>query len=159
MTNQIMVKMVLDTWYSKIKEADDIFNKLTDEQLQKAVVPNRNSGIYLLGHLAAVHDRMLPLLGLGERFYPQLDKAFIDEADNADTAKTPAAGLRESWKKVNEALSNRFNNLKPDEWFQKHNSVSAEDFIKEPNRNKLNVVINRTNHLSYHTGQIIFLEN
>ena len=70
MTNEIMIKMVLDAWYSKIKEADDIFDKLTDEQLQIEVAPNRNRGIYLLGHLSAVHDGMLPLLGFRERFYP-----------------------------------------------------------------------------------------
>ena len=28
---------------------------------------------YLLGHLTAMHDRMFPLLGLGDRFHPELD--------------------------------------------------------------------------------------
>jgi len=44
-------------------------------------------------------------------------------------------------------------NRQPDEWFAKHSAVSAEDFAKEPHRNKLNILVNRTNHHSYHLGQ------
>ena len=32
--------------------------------------------------------------------------------------------------------------------------VSDEDFAREPHRNKLNVLISQTNHLSYHPGQL-----
>jgi hypothetical protein len=98
MTNQIMVKMVLDAWYSKIKEANDIFDKLTDEQLQNEVAPKRNRGIYLLGHLTATHDGMLPLLGFGDRFYPQLDEIFIDNPDRAKPLTNSA----------NELIMNRY---------------------------------------------------
>ena len=159
MTNQTMVKMVLDSWHSKVKDADDIFDKLTDEQLKKEVAPNRNSGTYLLGHLTAVHDMMVPLLGFGERMYPQLDDAFIKNPDNAKPQTVSANDLKQYWKKANSTLADHINNLKPDEWFQKHNSVSAEDFAKEPHRNKLNIIISRTNHLSYHLGQLVFLKS
>jgi hypothetical protein len=43
-------------------------------------------------------------------------------------------------------------------WFERHTSVSEEDFLKEPHRNKLNVLLNRTNHQSYHFGQMILLQ-
>jgi hypothetical protein len=33
--------------------------------------------------------------------------------------------------------------------------VSDEDFAKDPGRNRLAVVPSRTNHMSYHLGQII----
>jgi hypothetical protein len=157
MTNQTMTKMVLDTWHSKIKDADTLFEKLTDEQMQNEVAPNRNSGVYLLGHLTAVHDMMLPLLGLGEQMYPELKDTFISNPDKSQPQKFSLNDLRQYWKNINSKLAMHFNNLKTDEWFQKHNSVSAEDFIKEPHRNKLNIVINRTNHLSYHLGQLAFL--
>lgn len=159
MTNQIIVKMVLDAWYSKIKEADTLFDKLSDEQLQNEVAPQRNRGIYLLGHLTAVHDMMLPLLNLGDQLYPELADIFITSPDKSKTQITPVKDLRQYWKNINSTLANHFNNLQTDAWFQKHNSVSAVDFIKEPHRNKLNIIINRTNHLSYHTGQLIFLYN
>ena len=38
------------------------------------------------------------------------------------------------------------------------NLVSAEDFAKEPHRNKLNLIINRTNHQNTHYGQLIYLK-
>jgi hypothetical protein len=69
----------------------------------------------------------------------------------------PVADLKEYWDKVNTQLSTYFNQTKPEEWFQKHTAVSAEDFVKEPHRNKLNIVIGRTNHLAYHRGQLVFL--
>ena len=157
MANQIMVKMVLDAWYSKIKEANDIFDKLTDEQLQNEVAPNRNRGIYLLGHLIATHDGMLPLLNFGDRFYPQLDEVYVDNPDKSKPQITSANKLRAYWKNINTTLADHFSKLSPDAWFEKHNSVSKEDFIKQPHRNKLNGIITRTNHLTYHNGQLIFL--
>jgi hypothetical protein len=150
--------MVLDSWYSKIKDLDTLFDNLTDDQLQKEVAPGRNSGIYLLGHLTAVHDRMLSLLNLGEQLYPQLTTLFINNPESSITEKPTTSDLRQYWKNVNSTLEKHYRNLQPDEWFQKHNSVSAEDFLKEPHRNRLNVIISRTNHLSYHHGQLIFLK-
>ncbi len=157
MADQIMVKMVLDAWHAKIKEADDIFNKLTDEQLQMEVAPNRNRGIYLLGHLTAVHDGILPLLGFGDRLYPQLDEIYINNPDKAGTRGNSAKELRAWWKNINSTLANHFSQLSPGAWFEKHNAVAEEDFIKQPHRNKLNVIITRITHLASHNGQLIFL--
>ena len=152
-----MVKMVLDAWHSKIKEANDIFDKLSDDELQNEVAPHRNRGIYLLGHLAATHDGMLPLLGFGDRFYPQLDEIYIDNPDRSKPQIASASELRAYWGKINSTLADNFSKLSPDKWFEKHNAVSAEDFAKQPHRNKLNVIIVRTTHLTYHNGQLIFL--
>ncbi len=55
-------------------------------------------------------------------------------------------------------LAKHFNILQPNEWLGKHTAVSEEDFIKEPHRNRLNVVIGRTNHLSHHLGQLTLLK-
>src|SRR6187399_3001903 len=157
-SNQIMVKMIMDRWQALLKNFDAVLDALTDEQLQKEISPNRNRGIYLLGHLTAVHDDMLPLLNFGEKLYPSLSEPFIKSPDKAINELPSAKELRVSWRNVNEVLAEKFSTLKPDEWFQKHNSVSAEDFIKEPHRNRLNVIITRTTHLSYHLGQFILLK-
>ena len=156
--NQIMIKMVLDRWYTLIKNFNAALDSITDEQLQKEVSPNKNRGIYLLGHLTAVHDDMLPLLNFGEKLYPSLSEPFIKSPDKVINELPSAKELRANWNKVNDVLSEKFSTLKPDEWFQKHNSVSAEDFIKEPHRNRLNVIITRISHLSYHLGQFILLK-
>jgi len=157
-TDQIMVKMVLDRWYSLIKTCDTVLASITDEQLQKEIVPNKNRGIYLLGHLIAVHDEMITILNLGDKLFPGLYEPFLTSPDRTVSEIPSAKELRTSWSKQNEFITQKFNSLQPGEWFLKHNSVSAEDFIKEPHRNKLNVLLTRTTHLSYHVGQLMLLK-
>src|SRR5688572_14372033 len=135
--------MVLDAWDGQVKRMDDLFTSLSDQQLIKEIAPGRNRGIYLLGHMAAVHDRMLPLLGFGEQLNADMYKIFVESPDNAIVQLPAINDLKVYWKNVNITLSKHFNNLTPAEWFQKHNSVSEEDFEKEPHRNRLNVIINR----------------
>jgi hypothetical protein len=101
---------------------------------------------------------MLPLLGFGEKLYPELENVFINNPDKAGLAKPSIPQLRKCLKAVNEKLSNRIENTSAPEWFDRHNSISAEDFAKEPHRNKLNVIINRTNHMANHLGQMLLLK-
>lgn len=150
--------MVLDAWHTQVKQTDTLFNSLNDDQLFNEVSPGRNRGIYLLGHLTAVHDRMLSLLGLGDQRYPDLYKTFVESADKTQTNLPPAEDLRNFWKETNNILSESFSKLSVAEWFQKHNAVSEADFAKEPHRNKLNIVVNRTNHLASHLGQLLLLK-
>jgi hypothetical protein len=155
---QLIVKSVLDAWNSRIEAADKIFASFTDEDLQKEVSPGRNRAIYLLGHLALVHDKMLPLLNLEPQHYVHLEDTFLNKPDKSVSEIPSAKEVRAIWKNVNSKLTTHFNKLSPDEWFQKHSSVSAEDFVKEPHRNRLNVVIGRTNHLQYHIGQVALIK-
>lgn len=157
-TNQIMVKMILDRWHASLKQFETALSSLTDEQLEHEISPGKNRGIYLLGHLIAVHDDMIAKLGFGNKLYPELEDAFIKSPDKTVADIPSAATLRAKWEEVHTALNRKIDNLQPEEWFQKHTVVSAEDFAKEPHRNKLNIVITRTNHLSYHLGQFILIK-
>jgi hypothetical protein len=47
-----------------------------------------------------------------------------------------------------------FASLSAADWLKKHGAVSAEDFVKEPLRNRLAILLGRTNHLAYHLGQL-----
>lgn len=155
----LFVKMALDAWDTYVSRTQKLFDTFTDAQLLGEVAPGRNRGVYLLGHLTCVHDRMLPLLDFGEAHYPGLTDIFLHKPDKT-TAEIPSTQeLRRYWNEVNSALNENFQRLTPEEWFQKHTSVSAADFEKEPQRNKLNVVINRTNHLANHYGQLVFLKH
>lgn len=151
------IKMVLDRWNGSITNLNKHLNALTDEQLQQAIAPNKNRGTYLLGHLIAVHDDMLILLGMGEKLFPELHEPFIKLADKVATEVPPVAELRVMWAKQNEVLQEKFAKTTTEEWFAKHTAVSEEDFAKEPHRNKLNIIITRTSHLQYHTGQMVLL--
>ncbi|MGN6341416.1 MAG: hypothetical protein ACTHML_10655 [Ginsengibacter sp.] len=51
---------------------------------------------------------------------------------------------------MNEALSNHINNVAAEEWFTRHANISEEDFLREPHSNRLNVLLDRTIHLSNH---------
>src|ERR1700743_1336040 len=84
----------LHSWEQAIKRASTFFDSYTDEDLGKEIVPGKNRIIYLLGHLTAVHDRMFPLLGLGERLYPQLDEVYITNRDRLFPDPVSASGLR-----------------------------------------------------------------
>ena len=155
---EFITKLVVDGWNVQLKAFDKLLNELSDEQLMKEIAPGKNRGIYLLGHLAAVHDRMLPLLDLGEQLFPDLNPIFIRTPDRAVEEIPSATSLRNNWTKVNEVLNNHFAKMHAEQWLQKHSSVSDEDFIKEPGRNKLNVLISRTNHLANHFGQLLLLK-
>lgn len=157
-SNQTIVKMVFDRWYGSIKNWDTLLNSITDAQLQKEIAAGKNRGIYLLGHLIAVHDDMLLLLNMGNKLYPELHEPFLKSADKAIAQIPSAKELRAHWSMQCEVLRQKMESLKPEEWFEKHTAVPAEDFIKEPHRNKLNIIITRTTHLAYHTGQLVLLK-
>jgi hypothetical protein len=157
-TNEIMVKMIFDRWNSLIKICDTTLNSLTDEDLFKEIAPGKNRGIYLLGHLIAVHDDMISLLNFGKKQYPDLFEIFLKSPDKTVAEIPSASELRILWTTQNELLAQKFEGLKAEEWFEKHTAVSEEDFEKEPHRNKLNIIITRTSHLSYHAGQLILLK-
>src|SRR6476620_5450752 len=138
MTPSLFVKMTLDRWYGSIKNFDAILADLSDETLQKQIAPGKNRGVYLLGHLMAVHDDMIRLLDMGDKRYPELYEPFIQSPDNAATTTPSAAELRKEWANQCAVLQQKFDALSPEQWFERHTAVSAEDFDKEPHRNKLN---------------------
>jgi len=70
----------------------------------------------------------------------------------------PAAEtLKNYWNEINTKLRSHFSAMQPEDWFARHMSVSPEDFEKEPHRNRLNIMLNRTNHQAYHLGQMVYL--
>src|SRR5665213_4557250 len=154
----IFVKMTLNNWHEQLTRAGKLIDSLSDAELAQHVAPNRNTGKYLLGHLTAVHDGLFPLLGSGDKLYPELEKPFISNPESAQLPGPDLQQLRKYWDSVNQALSSKFNALTTEEWLDRHNAVTPEDFIKEPHRNRLNVLLSRTSHLSYHRGQLVFLQ-
>ena len=157
MAQDLIVKMILTAWDAEIKRTDALLNSLQDSDLDREIAPGKNTGVYLLGHLAAVHDKMLSLLSAKESSYPQLYDTYVAKPDDKKNT-VPAMTLRQYWTDANAALAQYFATLSPDDWLQKHNAVNDEDFVKEPHRNKLNVLISRTNHLANHRGQLALLK-
>jgi hypothetical protein len=136
-----------------LERADKLFSGLGDEQLLKEVAPGKNRLVYLWGHLIAVHDAMLPLLGLGPRLHPELDALFVTQPDRTATELPAAAELKRSWDEVNNRLLAGFSAFTAADWAEKHSVVSAQDFAANPLRNRLAILLSRTSHVAYHLGQ------
>ena len=156
MTNEeLLAAAALKSWKQVLGQFDKGLAALTDNDFQKRVAPGRNRLYYLLGHLAAVHDRLLPMLGVSDRLHPELDEAFISNPDGTHSDTVSVAELRRAWTEVNARLTSAFDRYSPQDWLHKHAAVSDEDFAADPTRNRLAVVLSRTNHLSFHTGQLV----
>lgn len=152
-SEQTIIASAVQSWKQNVERAGKVFSALTDQQLQTEVAPGRNRLVYLWGHLTAVHDAMLPLLGLGDRLHPELDAAFVTAADKAVDGLPSAAQIKRYWDEVNGHLMAGFGTFTTSDWAGKHTAVSDEDFAANPLRNRLSVLLSRTSHLAYHIGQ------
>ena len=149
------VALALKTWNAQIDRADKLFGGLSSEEVLRDIAPGRNRLLYLWGHLTAIHDAMLPLLGLGERLHPEFDVAFVSNPDKSQASIPSLEQVRQAWNKVNAELSKGFERMSSSNWLQRHSAVSAEDFAKDTSRNRFAILLSRTNHLSYHLGQAV----
>ena len=98
---------------------------------------------------------MLPLLGLGRRRHPEFDVMFISNPDKTQAGVPSAELVRKAWVEVNARLFEGFASISAADWLKKHAAVSGgcRDFLKELLRNRLAILLSRTNHLAYHLGQ------
>lgn len=152
-SGELSVKVALHSWTLVVERLDRVFSRLSEAQFSKEVAPGKNRLIYLLGHLTAINDAMFPILGLGTRLHSELDTMFVSTPDKS--AQLPAVhDLKRCWSEVNSRLLSQFANLSADEWLLRHYAMSEDDYAKEPTRNRLAVLLSRTNHMSYHLGQI-----
>lgn len=151
---ELCINTAIASWKQIISRLDELFRSLQDEEFQKQVSPGRNRVYYLIGHLTVVHDRLFPMLNLGDRLHPELDETFLKNADRAQPDQVSPTTLRDAWSDVNNRLTLAFERLTPEQWLQKHSAVSEEDFANEPLRNRLSILLGRTNHASFHAGQI-----
>ena len=152
-SDRAYVALGLKVWKAQIERADKLFGSLSAEEVQREIAPGRNRLLYLWGHLTAIHDAMLPLLGLGERFHPEFDAAFVSNPDKSQAATPSHEQVRQAWNSVNGELRKGMEGLSWSDWLRRHTAVSEEDFAKDTSRNRFAVLLSRTNHLAYHLGQ------
>jgi hypothetical protein len=155
---EMLTNAAVSSWKIIIGRLNKGIAARDEAQLQQQIAPGKNRLFYLVGHLTAVHDRMFPLLGLGESLYPQLDEVYVTNPDGALADPMSAEELKKAWSDVNDKLTAAFEALTPQEWLQKHTQVSDEDFAKDPSRNRFAVFLSRTNHASFHAGQFVLVK-
>lgn len=147
------VDSALRGWKSNLDRADELFGALSPGQLEQEVAPGKNRLIYLWGHLAAVNDGLLPLLGIGARLHPEFDAMFLSNPDKSIQLSVSGHLLKAAWHEINQKLWEGFSKFSAADWVQRHTAVSEEDFKREPHRNRFTVLLGRTAHLAYHLGQ------
>ena len=152
-TEKSLIGSALRGWKSNVEQADKLFGALSPDQLEQEVAPGRNRLIYLWGHLAAVNDGLLPLLGIGERLHPEFDGMFISNPDKFVQLTVSGQSLKAAWQEINQKLWEGFTRFSASDWAGRHTAVSEKDFEKEPHRNRFTVLLGRTAHLAYHLGQ------
>jgi len=149
------IALGLKVWKTQIDRADKLFGTLSSEEVLREIAPGRNRLLYLWGHLTAIHDAMLPLLGMGERLHPEFDVAFVSNPDKSQAAIPSHEQVRQAWNAVNGELRKGFEEMSWPDWLRRHTAVSEEDFAKDTSRNRFAILLGRTNHLSYHLGQAV----
>ena len=152
-TEKSLIDSALRGWKFNVERAEKLFEGLSPAQLEQEVAPGKNRLIYLWGHLAAVNDRLLPLLAIGERLHPEFDDMFISSPDKSVPLAVSAQSLKTAWQEINQKLWEGFSKFADADWAQRHTGVSEQDFEREPHRNRFGVLLGRTAHLSYHLGQ------
>src|SRR4051794_3864789 len=109
----LFVKMVMMAWQTENARVDELLANLTDQQLLQETKSGRNTGIYLLGHLAAINDNLFKLLGIGTRLHPELDEPFLNSPDKSGLPMPSIDELKKYWNEINRALTDRFSQLQP----------------------------------------------
>src|ERR1700720_354187 len=110
------VTLGLKAWKAQIDRADKLFGGLSSEGVLREVAPGKNRLLYLWGHLTAIHDAMLPLLGLSERLHPEFDVAFVSNPDRSRAAIPSHEQVRQAWKIVNGELARGFERMSGPDW-------------------------------------------
>ncbi|HEY4304914.1 MAG TPA: DinB family protein [Gemmatimonadaceae bacterium] len=143
---RLFTRIALNTWKATVGRFDDIVVGCSDEELEREVTAGRSRLFYLIGHITALHDRLLPVLGLGERKHAELDAEFGDERDAHRSSALAPGRLRQLWSEVNAALLFGMEKLTPEQWLEKASSAAEQS--------RLSVLLAWTDHVSLHSTQL-----
>jgi uncharacterized damage-inducible protein DinB len=141
-------------WDTYNRRMQKVLDTISDEDFHKPIIPDGNSPSWLLGHLADTDDALLELFGIRKRMFPDLAKIYHHERGTNQSGHLTKEELSTQWKAIVEELNRAIKSYSEKNWLSRHTVVSEEDFMKEPHRNKLNVMLSRVTHKASHLGQI-----
>jgi hypothetical protein len=148
------LEICLMQWNILNQRAQKMMDSISDEKFFAPIMPGGNSPSWLMGHLADTDDKLLGMFGIRERMFPELSTIYHHERSTNQNGHLTRAELSIKWKAVLAELDRAYNNMSESDWLSRHTAVSAEEFIKEPHRNKLNVMLGRISHKASHLGQV-----
>jgi len=148
------IEICLLQWTTYNTRMQKVLDTINDQNFNSPITPGGNSPSWLLGHLVDTDDKLLELFGIQKRLFPELEKIYHHERGTNQAGHLSKAELTSKWKAISAELDKAFKSWNEKDWMGKHTAVSEEDFKKEPQRNKLNVMLSRVSHKASHLGQI-----
>lgn len=139
--------IIYQAWLLQNRKISDLVRKLNDEDLTKDVAFGRNSGLYLLGHLIASNDLLLPLFDFGEKMYPEYEKIFLCCPDKCAQNFPAVKEVKSHWFALNEHLNLKFASINKKQWI----------IESDKSYHQLKAMLTIVNHQCYHLGQLAFL--
>jgi uncharacterized damage-inducible protein DinB len=145
-------------WTQYNKRMEKVMTSTPEAIFHQPIIEGGNSPSWILGHLIDTDDALLELLGVSKRLFPELGVIYHHERGKNQQNHLSKVELLSKWKLILAEFDKAFATWNEEEWMKKHSAVSAEDFAKEPQRNKLNVLLTRVTHKASHLGQIAMLK-
>lgn len=153
------IEICLIQWDTYNRRMQKMLDALSADRYNTPIVAGGNSPAWLMGHLADTDDALLELFGIRKRMFPELAKIYHHERGTNQTGHLTKEELNSRWKAIVVELDKVFKSMSESDWHSRHMAVTEEDFKKEPQRNKLNVMLSRVSHKASHLGQVAMQEN
>jgi len=144
---------ILNIWLS------NTISKLSDEELCRTIAPNRNHGVWILGHLIESEDELAVYLGLDDWLFPQYETLFGQGSPLLPVSDyPPPALLRLQWQQVSDRNNQCLAAFTDEQWNQPHTRIGNgnpldEDFFKTKGR----CIAIWNLHQTLHLGQLSVL--
>jgi hypothetical protein len=148
------IEICLIQWTTYNARMQKMMDTINDQNYNAPITLNGNSPSWLFGHLVDTDDKLLELFGIRSRMFPELEKIYHHEKGSNQKGHLAKGELISKWTQISAELDKAFKAWNEKDWLGRHNAVSEEDFIKEPHRNKLNVMLSRVAHKASHLGQV-----
>ena len=152
--NEVFGKIVLNQWNSYTKKGLQLLETLSELQFNTEIEKGANTPSWIFGHLAETHDALFPLLEIRPLLYPEMKEMYVHNHATPSQDPFTKERLTEVWKEIHTRLDNSIRGFSAEQWFERHTAVSQEEFVKEPHRNKINIILSRTTHMAHHLGQV-----
>lgn len=131
--------------------------KLSDDDLKQSILPGKNHGVWILGHLIESEDELSKVLGKAPMLFPEYEQMFgqgsklepVDFYPSIDT-------LKKQWKEVVAKNDKALSKMTDAEWDEPHATVAEfgeNDFFKTKGR----TIMIWNLHQEYHNGQLSVL--
>lgn len=142
---------ILTGWLS------NTINGLSHDDLYRCIAPQKNHGVWILGHLIQSEDELGVYLGKSEHYlFPQYTALFGQGSALLPPESYPSIELlREQWKQVLVRNEHVFASMTDAEWDETHTQIDSgnsvdTDFFKTKGR----CIAIWNIHQAYHLGQL-----